>query len=72
MEWIMINVRIGKETFCKYAAKLNLMYTCTPLSLKPLCASLCVLFAQSCPSSNENNDLLTENFKTKILLMMYH
>ncbi len=27
MEWIMINVRIGKETFCKYAAELNVMYT---------------------------------------------
>ncbi len=52
MEWIMINVRIGKETFCKYAAESNVMYTsltCTPLSLKRLCASFCVLFAQSCP-----------------------
>ncbi len=29
MEWIMINVRIGKETFCKYAAESNVMYNVT-------------------------------------------
>lgn len=49
MEWIMINVRIGKETFCKYAAMLvkshvymhaSLFEAFMCITLRPLCAEL--------------------------------